>query len=42
MFNFGTPGRRSFKDVLVEGSQCPRAPISMVKSFAITEGFKVA
>ena len=33
MFSFGTSGRSSCRDVLVEGSQCPRVPISIVMSF---------
>ena len=34
MIGPGTLGRSSCKDVLVGSSQCPRAPISMVMSFA--------
>ena len=32
--DFGTPGRSCCGDALVEVSQCPRAPISMVMRFA--------
>ena len=32
--DFGTPGRSCCRFALVEGSQCPRAPISMVMRLA--------